>query len=74
MTLRRSKKIKQSVEYFYLQNKYNALILNNISDFNKVLDLPQNKLEQMSDNAFETYTKNLQLNIMVNKFKSHLNV
>ena len=71
VTLRRSKKIKQSVEYFYLQNKYNALILNNISDFDNVLSLKQNDLDKLSENAFLTYSKELRMTNMINKFKNH---
>ena len=73
VTLRRSKETKQSVEYFYLRNKYNALIMNNISGFDEVLKINGDELEQLSENAFLTYTKELQMKSMINHFKNHFN-
>ena len=73
VTLRRSKETKQSVEYHYLRNKYNAIIMNNISGFDKVLAINPNKIGQLSENAFLTYTKELQMKHMINNFKCHCN-
>lgn len=72
VTLKRSSEIKQSVEYFYLRNKYNALILNSIDEFDEILELSKNKLQVLSDNAFLTYTNDLKMTKMTHKFKDHI--
>ena len=73
VSLRRSKQTKQSVEYYYLRNKYNAIIMNNISGFVEVLAINEDELKQLSENAFLTYTEELQMKNMINNFIHHVN-
>lgn len=73
VSIRRSKQTKQSVEYYYLRNKYNAVIINNISGFDEVLAINEDELEQLSENAFLTYTRELQMKNMINNFIHHVN-
>lgn len=73
ITLKRSTNTKQSVEYFYLKNNYNSIILNSIHDFDKVTLITKEKSAILSNNSFNSYVDNLNMNSMINNFKNHLN-
>lgn len=68
ITLRRSMKVKQGTEYFYLKNEYNSLLLNTIEDFNSIYKISDDILETMSRNALNTYDSTLQIDNMVDNF------
>lgn len=73
ITMKRDSKTRHSVEYNYLKNGYNSIILNDINQLNN-LNLNQYDNEKLSLNALHTYNNDLRINHMVNKmFKSITN-
>lgn len=66
ITMQRSKQVKHSVEYFYLKDNYNSIILNDVNHFHKVLNLNETKIQALALNALNTYNNQLHINQMVN--------
>jgi len=72
VTLRRSKEISQGVEYYYLKNNYNSLILSNIENFYSSILLSPTQYEELSNNALLTYNNELQMSQMISNMKNSL--
>tara|TARA_S200000501_G_C20862450_1_gene760481 strand:+ start:2291 stop:3346 length:1056 start_codon:yes stop_codon:yes gene_type:complete len=72
ITLRRSFDVRHSVEYFYLKNNYNAIILNKIEEFKSSYKIASKKYSDLSNNAFLTYDKKLNITNMVNNTYNYL--
>lgn len=72
VTLRRSSSVKQSVEYYYLRNQINSIILNSINNFNSILSISNNDILKLSQNAQKSFDK-LKITSMISKCAQHLN-
>ena len=72
ITLRRSSNVKHSVEYFYLKNNFNAILLNEIEQFEESYKISEKKYNYLSENAFLTYKNKLQISDMVNTTYKYL--
>lgn len=68
ITMRRSEHIKHSVEHYYLKNKYDLIILNNITLFHKIISICKQEIKTLALNA---YNNHLQIRQMINNIKQH---
>jgi len=68
ISMRRGKAIKHSVEYYYLKNNFNSIIINDVNEFKSIEEINENKIEELAVNALNTYNCDLPIQQMVDNF------